>query len=640
MAASESRRLRRVIKEYVRRAEIANPQIKEARAKLINEFYGQDLTDPNYKPEPWKGAIPQMRERVLKFLGAKPFALGINPHGMQLDVTVKDPTGASTVERQDRLRFYDDGTAWSTNQARGLFYKATRSNKIEIYTDAAARDSGNKEAYFTGDITRVGLEAIYNIAGKTKEKKLDTLDKAEDIAHTVLDWVGFVPGLGDIADLVNAAWYFADAVTEDDPWLYVEGLLSLIAVLPLVGSGVKAAAKGAIEVANVSFKGFKNALRTSLKTGKDTHKLWKSIIDSGQLSKADLADLGTGLDTVRGIFNKNKSMLPDSVAKQLNNFSAWLKDSKVQIDELSGLSKQAADKTASSMGTLNKTVQGAADVAGKGVQTVSRIIPIPSTKITGLFKRFRRVGILPDEKMITLAKAMEKRFADEMADPTKLMVLLKTTPNPDILVRKLSQIKGADAIIQKYIKNLPSGSRSSLLTQRNSRAIQGMFRELKKDPGIWERTTRYVADHAMDNNSFVWNMYKTNATKELSTILSKRYMGGEGIKGLIPNKADVKSFRKWVDIVYNELHDAGEDITKDEIADNPTGVIYPFIKYSLQKTLPGTYEDVKTIRDKAVENPLVKVGLSTLGYSVKDGSVQQTRNVDYDPFGEAGGRFD
>jgi hypothetical protein len=49
-----------------------------------------------------------------------------------------------------------------------------------------------------------------------------------DIGHTGLDVVGFVPGLGEAADVANAAWYVAEAK-------YLDAGLSLVSVIPVVG---------------------------------------------------------------------------------------------------------------------------------------------------------------------------------------------------------------------------------------------------------------------------------------------------------------------------------------------------------------------------------------------------------------------
>jgi hypothetical protein len=49
-----------------------------------------------------------------------------------------------------------------------------------------------------------------------------------DVGHTGLDVLGFVPGLGEAADVANAAWYVSEAK-------YLDAGLSLVSVIPVVG---------------------------------------------------------------------------------------------------------------------------------------------------------------------------------------------------------------------------------------------------------------------------------------------------------------------------------------------------------------------------------------------------------------------
>ena len=52
---------------------------------------------------------------------------------------------------------------------------------------------------------------------------------AIDYFQTVLDFAGFIPGFGDILDIINAAIYFGRGK-------YIDGVLSSIAVIPVAGS--------------------------------------------------------------------------------------------------------------------------------------------------------------------------------------------------------------------------------------------------------------------------------------------------------------------------------------------------------------------------------------------------------------------
>ncbi len=62
------------------------------------------------------------------------------------------------------------------------------------------------------------------------------------LGHSILNVVGFIPGVGDMADLINAAWYAAEGNTK-------EALTCLISAVPFVGSTIgntiRIASKGA-----------------------------------------------------------------------------------------------------------------------------------------------------------------------------------------------------------------------------------------------------------------------------------------------------------------------------------------------------------------------------------------------------------
>lgn len=83
-----------------------------------------------------------------------------------------------------------------------------------------------------------------------------------DIGHAALDVAGFVPGLGEAADLTNALWYAKEGQ-------YVSAVLSLISMVP--------------EVGDVIGKGFKYSPRANRflaqKFGPHIKKLWPKIKD-------------------------------------------------------------------------------------------------------------------------------------------------------------------------------------------------------------------------------------------------------------------------------------------------------------------------------------------------------------------------
>ncbi len=106
-------------------------------------------------------------------------------------------------------------------------------------------------------------------------------DNKSAIGHAVLDTVGLIPGVGEVADLANAAWYAA----EGD---YVNAALSAASAIPFAGYAATVAKAG-----RYVNKGIKLG-----KEGKEARNLGKAAEDIGRACKCFPA--GTTVDTSTG----------------------------------------------------------------------------------------------------------------------------------------------------------------------------------------------------------------------------------------------------------------------------------------------------------------------------------------------------
>jgi len=77
-----------------------------------------------------------------------------------------------------------------------------------------------------------------------------------DIGHTLLDFLGMIPGVGAIADLANAAWYAAEG-----DW--VNAAMSAAGAIPGVGEAI-----GAAKIAKNAVKGAAKAAKGAAEAGK------------------------------------------------------------------------------------------------------------------------------------------------------------------------------------------------------------------------------------------------------------------------------------------------------------------------------------------------------------------------------------
>lgn len=98
------------------------------------------------------------------------------------------------------------------------------------------------------DIT--GVKRAYEKKWKNQKEYDDSNAALVDKIQSVLDWAGLVPGYGDVIDILNGLVYWIRGKK-------LEALLSLIAIVPVVGSAFKTGFK-------LAFKGLKIGRRTGI----------------------------------------------------------------------------------------------------------------------------------------------------------------------------------------------------------------------------------------------------------------------------------------------------------------------------------------------------------------------------------------
>lgn len=136
---------------------------------------------------------------------------------------------------------------------------------------------------------------------------------AIDYFQTVLDFAGFIPGYGDVIDIINAAIYFGRGK-------YVEGFLSLIAVIPVVGSAMKFGLKA-------TFKSFgmgkvARAMRKAMRGAPgDMQNLWTVMLKDGLIDAATLKQLAKHGDTVASMLRSSAGKL-----KKLDKYGVPIPD--------------------------------------------------------------------------------------------------------------------------------------------------------------------------------------------------------------------------------------------------------------------------------------------------------------------------
>jgi len=151
-------------------------------------------------------------------------------------------------------------------------------------------------------------------------------DDLKGIGHTTLDVLGMVPGLGNVADLANAAWYTA----EED---YQNASLSLAAAIPgagLAAGGAKLAktlkgAEAGMDAAKTSVKAAEKAYEPALQAQK------KAVRGRRAASRAEKAATES-LKKARGGTGA-KTIWADPTAARVRNAKKVLDDKKKILQE-------------------------------------------------------------------------------------------------------------------------------------------------------------------------------------------------------------------------------------------------------------------------------------------------------------------
>lgn len=651
---------------------VEQTQIKKL---ALNEFYidSKLLDEPNFRPEkPWHDA---KAETVLKYLGAGAFRLGINPHGYELDVP------DSVSGKQDRLWFYHDGTVYSTNTNRTLGYVANVSAKtITLWNEPGSEKM--QSGFSVGVIKKLGTKTVFVSSGKGKDPKerdkKEPVEKRNDVLdyiQTAFDWLGLIPGIGDVLDIINMALYFVRAALANTDSLrnefLIEGFLSMIAIIPIVGSAIKLGIK---EV----YKGGK-ALVNMIDTARKANKAiqWEKLVESGAITMDQLADLGSGLKWVAGEVKSGARWLDDvpgipsdvkaKILKELDDFANWVTTNGRHVDDLGKMGKK--NKMPGS--NLKPGVDAAADLVTQNVNKIGFIRRFGKTLTAGIFPRLKNSLWFPEKKLKFIATALEKRFKDKFADPTMLTALIKTMPNSklissmnEIITERISKLPAAEqkALMSQltatggvkkikgkpypiidlktgkaYINpktgqplmktpytygiadNIPSGNLDDVFqVLQNSKAGSGMYSAIKDN----------VVKDAVAGNSPLWNAYMSDRLTNLKTVLSKDMIdGGSSILSQLQT-----TWSKNVDIMFNEFQDFREDMgwkTPDDI----NGVFLPTMVMGVKEYLPGTYDNVKVFRD-TINDYIGKAKESQVGKAVDDILTDKTQD-EYNP-GEVG----
>ena len=605
---------------------LAEARKELANKKLLQEYY-ISKTDPTFTIEaPWteNKQLDTYLTRLSKIKSSEvtAFPNGINPHGFEID----------TVDR-DRLWIYNDNEIWSTGMVKSFGYVYKGGNILTIYNEPGAHKylevDGKGDGFECGSLTYKNGNWKFVVTAEDAEPGYGDVEQEAswlDGLQTVLDVIGFVPVYGDFVDAVNALIYFGRG-----KWF--DGILSMLAIIPLIGSALKVSIKSI-------YKGTRaiNLTRKIQKAwkGKDSTAIFKELINSGAIRPENFYLLGKGLDSLNSMIKSGNAFakkIPgiknsDEVLAQLDDLETFMKNAKIDA-----LAKTADDGASVGAAVIRGGKRGAAGQIGSGVNALSdaeKILAktsrsIAKTLTLNILPLFKSFSTLNPKALKNLNRALDQRFVRELADPNKLAALMKTTTNKFTFLRLQSHLNSVGRVSR------PGGSGTVPF-------ITGLEKASELATKLKSLSKNEIDKLARDMGSAVISSPGThvmhNAYKNDTLVNLKAYTSTDMVD---PASAWYKQFnfeyKKNIDIIWNEIHDIGEDVgiesrpgvdSFENKVDEADGVVWPLVKKMLatvmgQKNYDSTKEIANNFKDSAIVTAAVDQlsDKSKIAYDIK-----------------------
>lgn len=603
--------------------------------------------------------------------------------------------------KQDRIWFYNTGRCWSTNATIkfGWEYGDVMSSFGEMEKEDSDRVkkilkdngiSGNVIKLFNVSKQSVTKFTAQNLWGviipdtKTEKRKhagyflekeeqvtqgkmfsfaklYDSEDaelasaeeKAEvpwlDKLQTALDWAGLAPVIGDALDFVNALIYFARwwaSGFKVMTYLW-QGLLSCLAIIPMIGSVIAVALKSVIKVVGGGF------FKLLFKVGQGQKKFWQMLFLSMspesclQLSMT-FTKIGERLKKILK-FIKDKfnfrigpaDEIADGLVKQERSFKQVLKERFKRVRQMfpnlapgSGTTYEASKAWYHrlTLGSLNKLKQASWWPTGK-IETIAKTMDMnfargvaknPSKYLDDLndvekMKYFQSISGGYDELIEAAVRSGDEVTLDVLTNTQFARYLKNGAQGP---------FPGNDAFIEfsKQLNRLPGDSTAQLYRQQ---------------------INKQLVDTCKTNGSGFYNRYTENELNQLVAAFRNRSTGGPGSLANMYNSNvnPMFTFSKRWDVIYNEVQDVSEDLDMGPFApesttiDQKQGVVYSLTKEAVKAALPAStinfMKDTATNINPTVVNAFTKsltVAADTLG-------IDAGQFGSYDPEATAGGDY-
>lgn len=596
------------------------------KLKRLNEYLGKDVSTAGFDPAakegelgymkhvPWNNEDLEKRIRALQSKGVQDLksvhAGPLSKNYYQWDVVVKMPVGdeGRPAGGTDRLWVYDENELWSTNMAS--LYKYIFSPVPKILWDLSGEPVNDtiiiyKKKHTISNITDPSDEDLQNIVGYVDgvylymnkfflEAEVDRRPPWLKWLQTVMDFAGFIPLIGDVVDIGNAAVYFAYGKN-------VDGFLSLIGAVPAIGSVVSTGAKGMKKLMAPLAKEVATALR--LKTFKGPIEL---LVANKVIEYKDLNYIVNFLQDALPNYKKtlkqsNKANLSDP--KKLGVLDEFAEIISNTIRDL-----KLAQETGSAWKASSTVVDAIKSTkAAEKASIWTKFIP----KFKGIRSRLAKTGYWPDSQIARIAKNLDINFIKHMGKSVDDLTALIRMTSPSSFRKHYDLINAAT---KKYITNLPTPVSvykmkpiTPLTTAgkgSDTKAIRQALNRLQRNmpSSEYDKLVKSLVKVGQEGGSLAWNTYKTSNVNNMRAYVTFQNLGMTNT-----------SLNKWVDVLSNEVQNIAGDIAGQPAEEQEAAVIWPTLQAMLSWAMPGAPDTVNTI----ISNPIIQRGAAAAIGTVK-----------------------
>jgi 3-methyladenine DNA glycosylase Tag len=464
------------------------------------------------------------------------------------------------------------------------------------------------------------------------EQPKSTFDKPKEIPwldtlQTVLDFAGLIPVIGDALDLINAVIYF---------WRdkYFEGFLSLIAIIPVVGSIISLGVKGAIKGAKATLFSSKLISRWWLKGETKAVKEFCEYLMKNGVSAKDIRTMAKQFGSFGSMMKNAGKAIPDiaggkSVAEAMDaaggSFSVFMKGADKAVD--AATTAKQIEKAAEESRKIWKTPKAVANFLSFGLLPKIKKMPFFPTKQLAAMgaktqDRFIKKSAQSPERLGYLAKfggtEQRKVVAEEFADLYKKFGEPGNSFNPGNIEKIDAIFKGDDKLVKIWKQRRRSKTIDWDNMLQSATKTENFMKGLSEvDPKLAAEFGETLTNQAVANNNILWNTYKESIANKIISSQTANVLK--------------TSFAKNVDWIWNEMQMAGETLGIESSEHLGKVGIVPLAKWAVASSMPGTYASMQATRDAIVG--LSKAAKDTLNVAANAYGFQLSTLEEYPPLG-------